>query len=394
MVVFGLILIFFKGGNYDKVHIQLFRYILLLSTIIPISMKVNHDISRLFYSSRINTDEDIPGCQARNGNTMEDLGRIEYFLTDKTGTLTKNIMVVRKLFVRDVGLIREQHFKSEVAKYRGQASGPFRDFTTCMMVCHSVSPTKDHSGKRALESSSPDEISFIEMMERDGFNLREKTERSVAFIDESGKSQTYTILEAFPFTSERKRMGLICKKEGDTDLTYFLKGADSCILPKLHRDFQDLMMKQAEDLSSEGLRTLALAKRMIKLEDFTAWKKDFDVAKAAMKKRTERMEACIELLEKDMDLIGVSLPHVDHCCGGPAAGQRQALDRAAPRRRHQGLDAHRRQDGDRQVHQREHRAARQNRQHLAHRQSHEGPGAAGDAPALPQRVQRERGSLR
>ena len=112
VVMLGLSIgIVYLKGVYTNVFVQVFRYILLLSTIIPISMKVNHDISKLYYSSRINSDQDIKGCQARNSNVCEDLGRIQYFLTDKTGTLTKNIMVVRKLYVPNLGVVKETAFK-------------------------------------------------------------------------------------------------------------------------------------------------------------------------------------------------------------------------------------------------------------------------------------------
>lgn len=139
-------------------------------------MKVNHDISKLYYSSRINSDQDIKGCQARNSNVCEDLGRIEYFLTDKTGTLTKNIMVVRKLFIPTLGVVKETIFKGLLESLRTKPNRQMSDFLTCMMVCHSVSPTKNDKGVRVLESSSPDEISFLSLMERDGCRLVDKTD--------------------------------------------------------------------------------------------------------------------------------------------------------------------------------------------------------------------------
>ena len=305
MLILSLILRFLKGGDLRNIHIQLFRYMLLLSTIIPISMKVNHDISRLYYSSRINSDIEISGCQARNSNTCEDLGRIEYFLTDKTGTLTKNIMIVRKIFVNGIGQLEEKDFKNALNLHQDNLQSGLADFCACMMVCHSVSPSRDSNGKRVLESASPDEISFIEMMERDGLQLKAKNDQGVTYIDEQGQLQSYKVLLTFPFTSERKRMGIICQKEGQEDLIFFLKGADSSIKPKLDKKWQDLMMGYAEKLSLEGLRTLTLAGRRISPELFRAWRKEFEVASASLKRRNEKVEACIEQLERDMDFIGV-----------------------------------------------------------------------------------------
>lgn len=83
----------FKG----KWAIQFFRYILLLSSIIPISLRVNLDIAKLFYCYRIYNDKDIAGTIPRNTSIPEELGRIQYILTDKTGTLTQNEMTFKKV---------------------------------------------------------------------------------------------------------------------------------------------------------------------------------------------------------------------------------------------------------------------------------------------------------
>jgi len=69
----------------------------MLSSIIPISLRVNLDIAKLYYSYLINNDPDIPQTIARNSNIPEELGRIGFLLTDKTGTLTKNEMIFKRL---------------------------------------------------------------------------------------------------------------------------------------------------------------------------------------------------------------------------------------------------------------------------------------------------------
>lgn len=72
-------------GDYGMFFL---RCVLLLSSIIPISLRVNLDLAKLYYSYSINTDDEIEGSMARNSNIPEDLGRLSYLITDKTGTLT------------------------------------------------------------------------------------------------------------------------------------------------------------------------------------------------------------------------------------------------------------------------------------------------------------------
>jgi len=79
-----------------------FRYVLLLASIIPISLRVNLDFCKAYFSYKISNDEDIPGTVSRNSSIPEELGRIEYLLSDKTGTLTYNDMVFKKLSVNEI----------------------------------------------------------------------------------------------------------------------------------------------------------------------------------------------------------------------------------------------------------------------------------------------------
>lgn len=54
------------------------------------SLRVNLDMGKTVYGRQIEHDEEIQGTIVRTSTLPEELGRIEYLLTDKTGTLTKN----------------------------------------------------------------------------------------------------------------------------------------------------------------------------------------------------------------------------------------------------------------------------------------------------------------
>jgi len=65
------VLIVFTGGLGEYWLLDLFRQILLLSSIIPISLRVNMDISKTLFSYRINHDHEIEGSLARNSQIPE-----------------------------------------------------------------------------------------------------------------------------------------------------------------------------------------------------------------------------------------------------------------------------------------------------------------------------------
>lgn len=319
------ILITIKGYGPNWV-VQYFRYVLLLCSIIPISMKVNQDISKLFYASRINSDKEMKNTTSRNSMIAEDLGRIEYFLTDKTGTLTKNEMIMKRISLGDTLLDadnleamknlankstegKDLPLELDEAGMSGTRSRKLNEkffrFLNSILVCHSVFPEIDEkTGKRKLDSVSPDELSFIDFAENVGFELLIRNDKIVKYRTPDSKEYTFKILNVFPFTSSRKRMGLIA--EYNEKIYYFLKGADSIMIPFLKKEYRGKAEEDTGLLSGLGLRTLVFSQIEIKKEKYDEFMGVYNEARASLKDRKQKMEDAINILEGDMDFVGIT----------------------------------------------------------------------------------------
>jgi phospholipid-translocating ATPase len=90
------VMIVVMNGFHGNWFILGFRVLLLLSSIIPISLRVNLDLAKIYYSYCISYDDEIKGTIPRNSTIPEELGRVQFLLTDKTGTLTQNDMIFKK----------------------------------------------------------------------------------------------------------------------------------------------------------------------------------------------------------------------------------------------------------------------------------------------------------
>ena len=96
MLILSLIISILRGFN-TKFIFTFMKFIILFCAIIPISLRVNLDVSKTWFSYTISNDKSIPETIARNSTIPEELGRISYVFSDKTGTLTKNEMIFKKI---------------------------------------------------------------------------------------------------------------------------------------------------------------------------------------------------------------------------------------------------------------------------------------------------------
>ncbi|KAJ1359226.1 amino acid transporter tat1 [Parelaphostrongylus tenuis] len=91
------------GGTSFLWHVLTF--FILYNNLIPISLQVTLEIVRFFQASYINIDVEMydansDSCAiARTSNLNEELGLVKFLMSDKTGTLTQNVMKFKQISV-------------------------------------------------------------------------------------------------------------------------------------------------------------------------------------------------------------------------------------------------------------------------------------------------------
>jgi len=332
-MVLSVLMVVLKGFD-GPWYLYIFRFILLFSYLVPISLRVNLDMGKIYYSFLIGRDPDIAGTQARSTTIPEELGRVSYLLSDKTGTLTKNEMVFKKLHLGTAA-----YSDDTFDEVRTSVSGSYKDgkrvrggagkrlvvgervtaAVTALGVCHNVTPVYDTENIEeggslpeseqgmdvvSYQASSPDEVALVEWAGWAGLKLSNRTLTHITLTGPEGTTLGYEILQTFPFTSETKRMGIILRDQSNGEIVFYMKGADTVMSPIVQ--YNDWLTEEVDNMAREGLRTLVVAVKTLSEDQYSDFDQRFTAAKLSVVNRAAQVAAVVESLQRDMTLLCVT----------------------------------------------------------------------------------------
>uniref|UniRef100_A0A8C0BU16 Phospholipid-transporting ATPase n=1 Tax=Buteo japonicus TaxID=224669 RepID=A0A8C0BU16_9AVES len=318
---------FFSG------FLSFWSYIIILNTVVPISLYVSVEVIRLGHSYFINWDKKMycakrrTPAEARTTTLNEELGQVEYIFSDKTGTLTQNIMVFSKCSVnghsygecRAPGPEPVDFSFNPLADPRFQFWDPslleavnlgdphVHEFFRLLSLCHTVMSEEKSEGELYYKAQSPDEGALVTAARNFGFVFRSRTPKTIT-VHELGRAITYQLLAILDFNNIRKRMSVIVRSpEGKIRL--YCKGADTILLERLHPINQDLTNVTTDHLNEyagEGLRTLVLAYKDLEESYYEDWSERLHRAGSAPEAREDYLARLYDEVEHDMMLLGAT----------------------------------------------------------------------------------------
>ena len=306
-------------SKYLDTFFQFLTFLILYNNLIPISLIVTLECVKFIQTFFINWDSKMyyevnsTYAKARTSDLNEDLGQIRYVFSDKTGTLTQNMM---EYYAASIGG-RQYFFNSKednvTADRTSNAASTSEDinlFYRLICVCHTVVADKKKDGTIVYNAASPDERALIEGAAKYGFKFLDRDSSHIYIEVPGGKQEKYEILNVIEFTSARKRMSIVVKCP-DESIKLFIKGADAMIMSLIgKRDEQGKYFEKTDehlhDFAVGGFRTLTLAYRTIPLDEYDKWSEKFHEANIAIENKDEKLDEVAKLMEENLTLLGAT----------------------------------------------------------------------------------------
>ncbi|KAK7697183.1 hypothetical protein SLS64_013836 [Diaporthe eres] len=250
-------------------------FIIMFNNVIPLSLYVGLEAIKLGQMSLINGDLEMYHVETdtpagvNTTNNLDDLGQISHIFSDKTGTLTENIMKLRMVSIAGTSWLHNMDTDikmngslattselstSEMLEYiRSRPNTPFAAKTIryilAMALCHTCLPERAKDGRMDFQASSPDELALVRGARDLGFVVTQRTSQSVTVQiphqDGSSSTTVYEILDVVEFSSKRKRMSVVVRCP-DGRLWLICKGADNIMLPRLKMTPTDMKGRRNE----------------------------------------------------------------------------------------------------------------------------------------------------
>uniref|UniRef100_A0A8C8ZBS2 Phospholipid-transporting ATPase n=1 Tax=Prolemur simus TaxID=1328070 RepID=A0A8C8ZBS2_PROSS len=315
----------YRGGVAMESFFIFWGFLTLLSVMVPIAMFIMSEFIYVGNSMFINWDEEmyyapqgVP-AKARSTNLNDQLGQVEYIFSDKTGTLTQNILTFKKCCIDGYiygggnpylwnqfadGKLRF-HNKKLLDIVRAKRDKVVQEFWRVLAICHTVMVQKKDN-LLVYQAASPDEEALVTAARNFGYVFLSRTQDTITLV-ELGEERVYQVLAMMDFNSSRKRMSVLVRNPEGT-ICLYTKGADTVILERLHKKHvRKLTTEEAlAAFAKESLRTLCLAYKEVDEVTYERWHQQHEEAGVLLQNRVQALQELYNEMEQSLNLLGAT----------------------------------------------------------------------------------------
>eukprot|EP01127_Copromyxa_protea_P003182 TRINITY_DN13041_c0_g1_i1.p1 TRINITY_DN13041_c0_g1~~TRINITY_DN13041_c0_g1_i1.p1 ORF type:complete len:1021 (+),score=196.04 TRINITY_DN13041_c0_g1_i1:367-3063(+) len=281
--------------------VRIIQNFMIYNGMIPLSLSINMSLVRglqmIFNFATV-------GIDVNNTTLTGDLCNVQYIMSDKTGTLTKNEMVFQNVVDSKLNSYQIDSTTESASGTQTVDSLLLR----CLGLCTTARPVISAASMRTYDAQNQEDLTIIQRSIHLGCQLvKRKGDRVTLDIinhKEAPTREKWTVLHEFEFSSERKCMGVVVQK-GMGEIYIFEKGAGSIIRAKLSDNTERSILDQAQhkmDQIDPTLRSMACAYR----ECTDDWKKyQHQIETASSRADIDERKALLSsLLENNLKFLG------------------------------------------------------------------------------------------
>mmetsp|Transcript_3850 Transcript_3850/g.5829 ORF Transcript_3850/g.5829 Transcript_3850/m.5829 type:complete len:313 (+) Transcript_3850:681-1619(+) len=230
-------------------------WILIMTNFVPISLMVTLELVKFWQGMFMGTDYQLYDpdqdmeMRAQSSNLNEELGQVEYVFSDKTGTLTCNIMEFKKFSAGSgnygTGQKPEEKQESNVCFHdpamfeclndpKADKHEELKRTMVFLAACHTIIIDER---KGTYNAASPDELALVNAAKQFGYEFKgfDAQDRMIIHNKVDNETIRFELLNVCEFSSSRKRMSVILRDE-QGQIRLMCKGADSVIKDRLSSD--------------------------------------------------------------------------------------------------------------------------------------------------------------
>jgi phospholipid-translocating P-type ATPase (flippase) len=309
----------------DSMFLQpIITFVLLFNNIIPISLFMVIDIIRILQSYVISKKN--PHISFNNERLNENLGQVDYILTDKTGTITENSLKVRSICVDNkmFHISEDERIQTEPNKLEidllqckpmednmdntdylrslldtESGSEVFKEFVKCMTLCNTLTKFKSEF------LGSNDEKALVKFAEIFGYKLVHVS-KNLYVLKVQGQDHSYEVVASSQFNSKTKKSRVLLYEYSENFGVLYFKGDPYRSMGpfNLSKDEKAEIQRKCNEMNEKGLRTMVLGYKKIPLEDLADFRSRIKKAEHSLVNVEGKIEAVFKELEDQLQFLG------------------------------------------------------------------------------------------